>query len=76
MRQWRKKHPLEGEALRKKNVRCYARVYVRRGLIQKQPCRDCGSALAELHHPDYSKPLLVVWLCRSCHLELHKREAA
>ncbi|MET4187657.1 hypothetical protein ABIB86_000394 [Bradyrhizobium sp. JR1.7] len=24
-----------------------------------------------MHHPDYSQPRLVVWLCRSCHLDLH-----
>lgn len=26
-----------------------------------------------MHHPDYSKPLEVVWMCRPCHLAEHKR---
>lgn len=40
-------------------------------LERKTLCEGCGlpktAALAEKHHPDYSKPLLVVWLCKPCH---------
>jgi len=45
---------------------------VRAGKIERGPCADCGDMFAEAHHPDYSKPLDVVWLCRICH---QKREA-
>lgn len=31
-------------------------------------CEGCGlDKKLEKHHPDYSKPLLVVWLCKPCH---------
>lgn len=31
------------------------------------------SKKSEAHHPDYSKPLEVVWYCRVHHFEAHKR---
>lgn len=38
-------------------------------------CERCGSVNSlDKHHPDYSKPLEVVWLCKSCHLRLHAAE--
>jgi len=50
------------------------RYAVRVGKIVRQPCRDCGSrGRVHGHHPDYTKPLLVVWLCSPCHAAEHKR---
>ncbi len=47
---------------------------IRRGALARQPCRDCGSTVdVEGHHPDYSKPLDVVWLCDPCHHTEHQR---
>lgn len=46
---------------------------VERGKIIKQPCTICGNQKSEAHHPDYSKPLDVVWLCRKHHVEEHNR---
>lgn len=43
---------------------------VRDGAIQRQPCWVCGGK-AEAHHPDYSRPLDVVWLCSKHHKEAH-----
>lgn len=43
---------------------------IKRGRIQKQShCSDCGASGVELeaHHPDYSQPLQVQWLCTKCH---------
>ena len=40
-------------------------------------CSDCGrSAILEGHHPDYDKPLVVVWVCVPCHRKLHHRGVA
>ena len=48
---------------------------VRRGKIHKPLyCSSCDSDKhLEAHHTDYSKPLEVLWLCRTCHVELHNR---
>jgi hypothetical protein len=74
MRVWRRTHPLEGEARIKDRARSYAHVYKRRGLLKQEPCQRCGDADSQMHHPDYTKPLLVEWLCRQCHLGLHATE--
>lgn len=44
---------------------------IRLGHLQRKPCDVCGQAPAEGHHDDYSKPLEVVWLCRSHHRQRH-----
>jgi transcription elongation factor Elf1 len=40
------------------------------GKIQKLPCLICGGK-SEAHHPDYSRPLDVVWLCSAHHKQAH-----
>ena len=47
---------------------------VDRGDLVRMPCRFCGKEKAQAHHPDYTKPLLVVWLCSGCHQKLHAIE--
>lgn len=57
----------------KSNARSYLNEYLQRGKVKKTSCQHCGDSNVEAHHEDYSKPLDVIWLCRSCHLELHKQ---
>lgn len=57
----------------KARSRSYANVYERRGKLIRQTCDRCGEK-AQKHHPDYAKPLAVVWLCIKCHCNLHKAE--
>lgn len=43
---------------------------IRDGRIKRQPCWVCGEK-AQAHHPDYSQPLDVVWLCVMHHRQAH-----
>ena len=53
---------------------------LRKGRVKRpDACQDCGKrpptfkdgrTAIQAHHPDYSKPLAVEWLCQPCH---HKR---
>lgn len=45
---------------------------VRDGRLLKNNCQHCGDARAQGHHPDYGKPLEVIWLCNACHRRLHR----
>ena len=64
--------PLTPEARVKMRARSYANVYQRRGKLVPEPCKACGSMFVQKHHPDYSKPLAVEWLCQPCHLQQHQ----
>ncbi len=61
------------EAERQKfDARQQAKDAIRRGDLIPQPCEECGVAKVDAHHDDYSKPLVVRWLCRKHHSEHHK----
>lgn len=46
---------------------------IRDGKLIKQCCQQCqSSGPIHAHHEDYSKPLDVVWLCKTCHYTYHK----
>ncbi len=63
--------------LRTKHQQALARARVRYALhmrrLERFPCEICDESDSDAHHPDYSKPLEVVWLCRKHHLALHKK---
>jgi len=42
------------------------------GVLVREPC-SCGDRNSHGHHTDYTKPLVVIWLCRSCHQKLHNK---
>lgn len=44
------------------------------GLIERQPCQECGKLETDAHHPDYDQPIAVVWLCRRHHVAVHRKE--
>ena len=55
-------------------TRAYTNVLVQRGNLHRESCGQCGAPVAQAHHPDYSNPRRVVWLCQECHRRLHGRE--
>lgn len=59
-RAWRRKHKDRQAAHNKAN---------RTELEAPEACEGCGlKRRLEKHHHDYSRPLLVVWLCKPCHV--------
>ena len=60
---WSNQHPDRRNAIHAANNA------VRDGkLARPAVCELCGEPKRlEKHHPDYSKPLLVVWVCKPCH---------
>jgi hypothetical protein len=61
---WRFEHP------ERRAAHLQVQYALRKGLLKKTPCMVCG-AKAESHHPDYSRPLDVVWLCPAHHKQAH-----
>ena len=64
---------IQAERYRKKNqyqirARRIAYKALRNGEIIKKNCEECGHHKVEMHHPNYSKELEVVWLCKRCHM--------
>lgn len=63
---YKQRFPLKGKA-------AYAvKRALKTGGLSRQPCEVCGSDLVVAHHPDYSKPLDVLWLCHRHHLAWHR----
>ncbi len=47
---------------------------IRKGVIEREGCEQCG-ARAHAHHPNYARPLAVIWLCPLHHRREHDRLA-
>lgn len=46
----------------------------RTAALQALSCQQCGETTeTEAHHPDYSQPLAVQWLCVPCHRAHHRK---
>ena len=60
-------------AQNKIQVRVYRTIQrlIKAGIILRQPCEICGTENGNAHHPDYSQPLKIVWLCQKHHAEIH-----
>ena len=40
-------------------------------VLKPDKCSKCTNLKPQAHHPNYSKPLDVIWLCRNCHMKEH-----
>lgn len=60
----------------KQNARYLLNRMVKEGKIERPKiCSCCAKRKrVEGHHEDYTKPLIVVWVCRQCHFDIHKKE--
>jgi len=67
---WRAAHP---ESVKAHNDANYAIESGR--LVYPDVCERCGKPNLKFdkHHPDYARPLDVVFLCRHCHALLHRK---
>ncbi len=46
-------------------------------LVRPTECEQCYiECKPDGHHPDYTKPLEVIWLCNKCHKKAHAEEWA
>lgn len=44
-------------------------------LVRPSECSDCGNPCKpDAHHPSFSAPLSVMWLCKRCHAAQHIAE--
>lgn len=64
------RYPLKAEC-----HKIFARAKARKKIVPK-PCEVCGETKVHGHHPDYAKPLDVMWLCIDHHAEWHKHHKA
>lgn len=81
-RKWRKGNPKRMyEIVRRSTVKHWNKTLARQrvhyalrtGKITRPEKCGCGSSVrVEAHHEDYSRPLDVVWMCRSCHADHHR----
>jgi hypothetical protein len=83
--EWKKENNKKNGALVLKLVKKYYKKYPERLIAQQiinkkkrqnklkiLPCLICHSKENIVaHHPDYNKPLEVIWLCQKCHQRLH-----
>lgn len=76
MREHRKHYgDLSPDEKRRAICRAHTNQLIRRGQITRLPCEVCGQK-AQAHHPDYTKPREIRWLCRKHHNQVHKENTS
>ncbi len=65
LKEYRDKYPKKYKAVNLVNNA------IRSGKLIRCPCVICGDINSHGHHPDYDKPLDLIWLCAVHHSEWH-----
>ncbi len=54
-------------------VHCSTDWVITNNVIQRFPtCQGCGiECKTNAHHPNYTNPFRIIWLCNSCHKKIH-----
>ena len=82
-RRWNLNHPIEAKERRARyesnhreaiGARRILNHAIERGKVTKPDTCPCGNPNPEGHHSDYSKPLMVSWLCKKCHEILRRKK--
>jgi len=78
MRKWAEENKDKIRANRKKwatrhATRKITKEAIKSGKLIKKPCEVCQNPRVEAHHPDYTKPFLIVWLCKKHHTLLRRK---
>lgn len=83
---WRARNPEKSKESRRRAAKLYRQRYPEKQkarmlvqyavqigvLVRPMTCSTCNKECKpDGHHPDYSKPLEVIWLCRQCHNQVH-----
>jgi hypothetical protein len=69
---WKVYNKSTEEIILKNKCRNRTNYLIRSGKITRLPCNVCRETKVEAHHKDYRKPEEVIFLCKKCHLDLHK----
>ena len=77
-KQWRKKNGYHNEkkwdARNPEKIKAHSKLKyaIRIGKVTKKPCEVCGKLRVHGHHPDYSRPYYVRWLCPLHHVAVDR----
>ncbi len=74
IREWAKKYTKQDHIREKLKANRLLNYNVSTGkIIRPLTCSLCGNERKlEGHHHDYNKPLDVIWVCRKCHVMIHR----
>lgn len=71
--EWKKEENKEYARKNPEKIRAHQIVWkaIKKGLLTKNLCKVCGNNKVHAHHPNYTEPLRVEWLCSSHHKKEH-----